>query len=334
VDSRTRWAITLVLAVGVVGTGGYMLIEGWGFLDALYMMVITVGTVGFMEIHPLSDAGRLFTVALIMAGVGTLGFAFGTFIDFIVGGQLRSALEGRRMARSIAELTNHHIVAGVGRVGSVVARQLADEGVPFAVVDESADAVAAAREIGWPAVLGDATEEWVLRHAGVERARGLVAALETDAENLFVTVTARSLNPDLFIVARSTHESSEAKLLKGGADRVITPNVIGGRRMAAMIIHPVVSDYLDLVSHGGEMEFKLQEVELHEDSSMVGLTIGDARVRERTGAYILAIRQPDGTVDSNPQPSSKLEPGQRLVALGTEDQVCSFANVCALPEDS
>jgi voltage-gated potassium channel len=315
------WAIALLGAVIVAGTVGYMLIEGWGLLDSIYMTVITVGTVGFREVHPLGSAGMLFTIVLILAGVGALGFAFGQLIEFIIEGHLNDILEVRRMEKRLAALDGHTIVAGLGRVGGVVARSLADDHAPFVVVDADESAIAVARESGWVFVHGDATEEDVLREAWVDRAGSIVTALAADAENLFVTITARSLNPRIFIVARSSHESTEPKLITAGANRVITPNVIGGRRMAAMVLHPTVADYLDLVSGAQGVEFRLQEVQLDGDSDFVGKSLREARIRESTGAQVVAILNPDGTVDANPSASTVLEPGQRLVVLGSVDQV-------------
>ncbi|MDR3685567.1 MAG: potassium channel protein [Coriobacteriia bacterium] len=318
---RVAWAVGLVAAVNAVGTLGYMLIERWNAFDAFYMTVITVGTVGFGEVHPLDAAGRVFTIFIIFAGVGSLAFAIGQFIEFLLEGHLTNILEVRRMEKRLSELTGHTIVAGLGRVGSVAARALADDGAPFVVVDSGAEAAQIAEEAGWIAVHGDATEEDVLIRAGVQRASSVITALSGDAENLFVTMSARSLNPGAFIVARSAHETTEAKLMKAGANRVITPNVIGGRRMASMVLHPTVADYLELVSGSSGVGFRLQEVELAAASRYAGQSLAEARIRESTGAQVVAILNPDGTVDANPTAATLLSPGQRLVVLGSADQV-------------
>jgi len=308
-----------------------MLVEGWGFLDALYMTVITVGTVGFREIHPLSRLGEAFTMFMILIGVAALGFALAQFVEFLLEGHLLGFLEGRRMEKRIADMSSHTIIAGAGRVGAVVARSLSEEGASFVVVDIDGEFAQMAREQGWAFVQGDATEESVLYEAGIARAGSLVTALSADAENLFVTVTARSLNASIFIVARSSHESTEAKLIKAGADRTITPNVIGGRRMAGMVLHPTVSDYLDIVSGGEGVEFRLQEVLLTASSSFVGSSLADSRIRERTGAQVVAVLHTDGRVDANPAAGTVLAAGERLVVLGTPDQVAVLADVaCAL----
>jgi voltage-gated potassium channel len=285
------------------------------------MTVLTVGTVGFNEVHPLDPAGRLFTIFIIFAGVGSLAFAIGQFIEFLLEGHLTNILEVRRMEKRLSQLSGHTIVAGLGRVGSVTARTLADDGASFVVIDSGAEAIQAAEEAGWVVVRGDATEEETLLRAGVERASAVITALSGDAENLFVTISARSLNPQAFIVARSAHESTEAKLMKAGANRVMTPNVIGGRRMASMVLHPTVTDYLELVSGSQGVDFRLQEVELAAESCYVGRSLAEARIRETTGAQVVAILNPDSTVDANPTAATVLRPGQRLVVLGSADQV-------------
>ena len=324
-NRRFLWAVAILAGVFVAGTAGYMLIEGWNFFDSLYMTTITVGTVGFGEVHPLSGSGRLFTIVVIIAGVGALGFAFGQLVEFFFEGRIQEILEGRRMGRRLESLTGHTVVAGFGRVGSVVARALAEEGAQFVIIDLADESEVVARESDWLFVRGDATEEEVLEQAGIRRAGSIVTALSSDAENLFVTVTARALNPDLFIVARSSHESTESKLIKAGANRTITPNVIGGRRMASMVLHPTVSDYLDIVSSGEGVEFRLQEIVLAPASCFVGQTIAQARIRELTGAQVVAILKTDGTVDANPSAASTLVAGERLVILGTADQVAVLA---------
>lgn len=322
---RLALAVGALVSVLVLGTVGYVLIERWPLMDALYMTVITIGTVGFREVEPLSRAGQAFTMALILAGVGALGFSFGTIVDFMVEGHLKGFLEERRMHKRIEALRDHHIVAGMGRVGGVVARALEAEGARFVVIDSCEDCVSRAAERGWLVLSGDATEEETLLAAGVTRARSLVTALDTDADNLFVTVTAHAQNPDLFIVARSSVESSEPKLRKAGASRVLTPTVIGGRRMAAMVLHPVVSDYLDLVTHGDGIEFRLEEVAVPAGSPYDGRTISDMRIREATGAVILAVHRGQGRMDPDPTPDTTLSAGDRLVALGTRAQLDALA---------
>jgi voltage-gated potassium channel len=318
---RLTFAFGVLAAVLLGGTLGYMFIEGWTWYDSLYMTVITVGTIGYEEVAPLSPVGRAFNMAVIFAGFGTMFLVVGTTVDFIFEGHWRQFVEGRRMNRRIDSLDRHHIVAGMGRVGSVVARQLADEGAPFIIIDKDKDVIELADEKDWIVLAADATDQDSLVQAGVERARSLVSTLDTDADNLFVTFTARSLNPDLFIVARSTHESNEDRLRQAGANRVITPNAVSGRRMATMVLHPVVSDFLDLVTHGEEVEFRLQEVVLGPQSQFAGKTIGESRVRDVTGAYVLAIQSPEGHVSTSPPADAMMNAHDKLVVLGTAEQL-------------
>lgn len=325
-----RLAISLLLVVGVilVGVAGYVLIEDAPFFDALYMTVITVATVGYEEMIELSPEGRAFTMLLIISGLGVVLFAVGTFIDFVVEGHFMQLVEGRRMATDISHLQQHHIVAGMGRVGSVVARVLADENADFVVVDHDPARIESARASGWLAVQGDASEEAVLTAAGIARAHSLITALDTDAANLFVTVTARAMNSELFIVARSSHESTESKLLAAGANKIMTPNVLGGRRMANMVLHPSVSDYLDFVTHGDTVEYRMQDVLVSADGVLAGRLMRESRIRDVTGAYVLAVHSPDGSVDTHPNADTVLHSDDRLIVLGTTaqlDELCRLA---------
>jgi voltage-gated potassium channel len=331
---RLVYALSVFLAIVLLGTVGYMLFAGWSLFDSLFMTVITMGG-GYRELHPLTQAGQLWTMFVVVSGVGALGFAVITVTDFMVEGHFSGILEGRRMDKRIAGLTGHHIVAGLGRVGSVVADEFAGQGAPFVVVDANDDALALARDRGWAWVRGDATEECTLRAAGIERAHSLTAALDSDADNVFVVLTAHGIAPSLFIVARATTPSAEDKLRRSGADRVITPTEIGGRRMASMVMRPRVVDFLDLVAGGQRTELKLEEITLSPGDPYVGVTIADAHIRSTTGAYVLAIQGRDESVNSNPLSSTVMRAGDRLVVLGSDDQLralaegaCVDAEVC------
>jgi voltage-gated potassium channel len=332
---RLVYALSVFLAVLVFGTAGYWLVAGWPPLDALYMTVITMGGVGYREVYPLTPAGQVWTMVVIVAGVGALGFAVITVTDFMVEGHFSGLLEGRRMDKRIAGLSGHHVVAGLGRVGRVVAEEFVEHGVSFVVIDADDDALRVARDHGWAFVRGDATEESTLREAGIERAASLVTALDSDADNVFVTLTARGMAPNMLIVARATTPSAEGKLLRSGADRVITPTEIGGRRMASMVMRPKVLDFLDVVSGGQRTELKIEEMVLSEGDPYVGRTIADAHIRSQTGVYVLAVHGADGSVNSNPDSDTVIQAGDRLLILGSDEQImvlagraCTDAGVC------
>lgn len=312
---RIARALIPVLLVMAVSTLGYMLIWGWPLLDAFYMTVITVGTVGFREIHPLDGSAQLFTAFVVLAGIVAGGFALSTVFGILVEGRISGVWEGRRMLKRITDMHDHTIIAGVGRVGDVVARALEDAGREFVVIDVSPANLAAARERGWACIHGDATSEEVLISAGIERAGYVVTALNADADNLFVTVTARALNSAVFIIARSSSVTTETKLLRGGADRVVTPNVIGGRRMAMMIEHPRVSDYLDLADGGGGTDVQVQELVVDAPSGLVGVALcEDGLPGDRTARVLLHI-SPEGDISTAPFQGIVLNTGDRLVIL-------------------
>lgn len=317
---RIQLALGLVLAVIVAGSIGYIVL-GFGLLDAVYQTVTTISTVGFREIHPLHEAGKIFTIVLILAGTGTALYAFSVVLETLVEGHLRRHFERRRMERNIARMTGHTIVCGWGRVGRAVGRYLAGQGADVVVVDLDASRVAATP---FPALIGDVTDDEVLRAAGVMRARALVAAINTDAENVYITLSARALRPDLVIVARARTEESESKLLRAGATRVVNPQRIGGQRIAAAALQPNVVEFLDVVMHDGSLEFRLEEVSIRPGSRLPGQSLRDAEVGEHTGALVLALRDEHGQFVANPPEETRLEAGQVLIAIGTEQQLAAL----------
>lgn len=318
---RLRLALALTLTVLVMGTVVYTVLEQVHPLDALYMTVITVSTVGFREVVELSWQGKLFTIGLIVLGVSTLGYAVGTLVEFMIEGHLAGIMEERRMTKQLSKLNDHFVVCGYGRVGQEVARGFAAAGVAFVVIDSDHDQIALCSESGVVCLEGDATDDEVLEAAGVGRARGLVAALDSDADNVFVTLTSRQMNRGLFVVARATREESEGKLRKAGADRVLSPAVIGGRRMASLALKPLVSEYLDIVTRAENLQLRLEEFEIGEASCMAGHSLKSARIREATGAFVLAVHKPDSGFNTNPPADMVLDAGDRLVVMGTEQQL-------------
>jgi voltage-gated potassium channel len=306
-----------LLVLPAIGVAGYCWIEGWPVLDALYMTVITLSTVGYTEVHPMSSAGRIFTMGLIAGGGVLAAYALTQVAQIVFSGELRSSWAAQKRRRMLAELSQHFIVCGYGRVGRNVVTELQSEQLPFVVIEPQPEKVATVQESGALAVQGDAAVEGVLRQAGIERARGLVACAKTDADNVFIVLTARSLRPDLIIVARADVEESEAKLRRAGASRVILPYHITGRRMVTMLVRPDVADFLDEVSHTSGLELVLEQIQIAPTSPLAGLALAVAQARHDFDVTVLACKHADGQWNTRPHSETVVQPGCQLIALGT-----------------
>lgn len=317
--AQVRGFLVLILGIIVFGTAGYMIIEGWTAFDSFYMTMITIATVGFGETHPLSNWGRLFTVLLIMLAVTVLAYGLSSSIEYVVTGQLLVHFTKNRHMTIIQDLTNHFIVAGYGRVGQEVALALQQENLPFVVVEPSPENIERAAAAGCLVVQGTATEDENLLQAGIERARGIICATGSDATNVYIVLTARGLNSNLFIISRASDESSEAKLLRAGADRVISPYILSGRRMANLAVRPFVVNFLDVTGSAGVLEKTLEEIMVEEGSIIANRTIGEIDLGSRTGALVLALYRSTGELLTNPRTDTLLEVGTRMIVLGTRD---------------
>lgn len=306
--------LLLIFLIITFGTVGYMVIEGWNLLDSVYMTVTTLTTVGYREVHELSFRGIIFTVFLIIGGVGTVLYALSTGAKVILEGELKDIFGRKRLERKIKELNNHYIVCGYGRMGKIIAKELKDEKAKFVVVEKNAMALEGKEDI--LLLLGDATRDNILREVGVEKARGLISVLPTDAENLFVVLSARRLNPNLLIVARAAEEDSERKLLWAGANKVISPYLIGGLRMVQTVLKPMVVDFIEFATRSGNIELQMQEIKIQENSSLVGLTLEECGIGRDLGVIIVAIKQPTGDTKFSPTFRSTVKAGDTLIALG------------------
>jgi voltage-gated potassium channel len=320
---RVTIALLALSIVLVGGTIGYLIL-GFGTVDAIYQTVTTVSTVGFREVHPLDTAGKLFTIVVILLGVGTTLYALGALIEMLVEGRMQELLGRRRMERNIASMRDHVIICGWGRVGRSIADELVEVHQPLVVIDTDETRVA---DCPHPALAGDATEDDTLQRAGIEHARGLIAAVADDAANLFVTLSARALRPDLFIVSRIRSEANEQKLRRAGADRVVNPQRIGGARMAAFVVQPNVAEFVDVVMHDHQLEFRLEEVEVPSGSAIGGSTLRAAALRDRTGALVLAVRGADGEFHTNPTADTVVAVGDILISIGTEQQLLALTRL-------
>jgi len=311
----------MLIIIVLIGTAGYILIEGWSLLESLYMIIITLFTIGFQEVHPLSPAGRIFTMVIAVSGVGTAVYAGGQVVETIVEGEILGYRRRKKMERKIRDMKNHYIICGFGRTGHQVAEEFDESKVPYVVVDRKDETAEELTPRGIPYIIGDVISDENLEQAGIKDARGLISTADSDVANVYVTLSARALNPNLYIVARASELETEKKLIMAGANRVISPYYISGKRMAAWAIRPVTSDFLDMVMHGKSLEFCLSEVSVSESSSMLNKTIAEAQIRDRTGALVLAIRKFDGSFNLQPQAASKIERGDIFVIIGTQEQI-------------
>jgi voltage-gated potassium channel len=311
----------MLVAVVAGGTAGYMLIEGWNLFDALYMTVTTVATVGYGEIHPLSPRGRLFTVVLIFGGVGTAFYTVTLLATLVVEGGLHQRFERRRAARMLEQIKDHFIVCGYGRIGSIIAAELYQQGVPVAVIERDPERVRQAIDRGWLALEADASREEVLARAGIHRARGLITAVGTDAENVFTVLTARVMRPDLFIIARVESDDAEHKLRRAGADRVISPYQIGATQMVQTALRPAVVDFFHLATSSERLDLSMEQVHIKDDSVLTNRSIIDAGIRQKFGVIVVGIKRAGGTMEFNPAPEAVMRAGDELVVLGRTENV-------------
>jgi voltage-gated potassium channel len=313
-------ATAVLVLLPSAGTVGYMVIEGWSFLDALYMSVITLTTIGFEEVQPLSDGGRVFTIVLAVSGVGAIFYAMIALFQFLLEGELAVLLGARRMKGRIAALRSHYILCGFGRVGTEIAREFSARGVPFVIVESRPEAIAQAQAEDHLVVGGDAASDAVLRRAGIEQARALLAAADSDAGNTFIVLTAKALRPDLYVVSRASQPESEPRMLRAGADRTISPYAIAGRRMARSALQPLMVEFIDALASGRHEEQILAEIEISEESGLGSRTIEDV-MQSCRGAVVLAVQRATGAIQVGPSGSSQLAVGDRLIVLGDEAEL-------------
>ena len=311
-----RLAVALLSSVVAGGTLGYMAIEGWGAWDAFYMTVITVTTVGYKEVHDLSRAGQVFTTLLLFVGVDSVLYIFTLMAAAVVDGGLPGRLQRRRRERMLDTIKDHFIVCGYGRIGSIVSRQFLLQKVPFVVIERAPSRLQAALDAGVLAVEADASREEVLMRVGIERARGLVAVVGTDAENVYAVLSARVLRPDLFIVGRAESDDAMRKLMRAGANRVISPYQIGAVQIAQTAIRPAVVDFVDLATSSENLELAMEEITVGAAAPIANQSVIDANLRQRFGVIIVGIQRQDQHMEFNPEPETTILPGDKLVVLG------------------
>ena len=321
---RFRLPATLLAAVIAYGITGYMVIEHWDLLDSFYMTIITISTVGYTEVHPQDAAGRIFTSTLIVSGVGILLFGFGVLADILANNYLGIFRRQRQMERRLTDLRDHFIVCGYGRIGTEIVLGFEQQRVPYVIIDRTDEALDRLHKEEKLHVEGDAASEEVLKIAGIERARGLISAVDSDERGVYIVLAARALNPKLYIIARAGHPESIRRLELAGADRVISPYRMAGHLMAELAIRPALVDVLDTLHHG-ESEIGLEELLVNPRTRAAGKTLSDAGLLDPAGARLLAVRRRDGSLHVNPEGSLQLEEGDLLIALGSEQQLLATA---------
>lgn len=308
------------------GTLGYMLIEGFSLLDALFMTVITLTTVGYGEVRPLDQPGRVFTIVLIMLGAGFVAYNLAYFTQLLLDGNLLELYRRRRVRKKLEQLKNHYIVCGYGQMGQIVARELMKHNVPIVVIENDEAAAIRLQEKGILYLSGDATEEQNLMSAGIERASGLVSVVFRDTDNVFIVLTARDLNKDLFICVRAGTPGTEKRLIKAGANRVVSPYASSALRIAHQILRPTVTDFLELALSGEGMELSMEELQLPEGADMVGKDLMHSGIRSEYNLIIVAIKRSDGEMIYNPSPGEVLHAGDTLVAIGPQENLGRFGS--------
>ncbi|MCF8043150.1 MAG: potassium channel protein [Desulfarculaceae bacterium] len=325
---RVIWGVVCSLGVILMGTLGYRWVEDYTWLESIYMTIITVTTVGFGEVRPLSSSGRIFTMVLMLSGVGTILYLLTTLTQLVVEGKLREIMGRRSLERAIRSLKDHYIVCGYGRIGALVTEMIRDAGRDVVVIDNSDEATRRLESEGIHYVLGSATEDESLFDAGVERAQGLIATVSSDADNVYIVLTAKDLRPDIFVIARATEPGSERKLKHAGADKVVSPYFIGARRIAQTVIRPSVADFIDLTFHSTtEQPLRMEELAVGAQAELAGVSLKDSGIRQTLDLIVLAVKKADGSMSFNPPADTVVEVGDTLIAMGPGSSMSKLAKI-------
>jgi voltage-gated potassium channel len=326
--NNLKIALVIIFTLIVVGTIGFHFIEEWDVLESFYTTVMTLTTIGYGDFAPKTRGGMLFTVALVAIGVGTMLYTVGLVAQTMVEGRLMNLMGRGKMEKTIERMSGHYIICGCGRIGMLIARELAAEKVPFVVMDCNPEVIQRVQDEGFVFFRGDATHDKCLIGAGITRARGIVCVLPSDAQNLYVILTAKELNPKIWILSRSEEEASEHRLVRAGADRVMSPYTLGGNRMAMAILRPAMLDFIEITTRRQSLELRMDELEICEGSPLIGKSLEESEIRQRYGLIIVAVKKDSGKMIFNPVASYVIQSGDKLIALGEEDNVSKLSQAC------
>jgi voltage-gated potassium channel len=326
--SKIKFALVILLTIIIIGTVGFHLIEGWSLIDSFYVCIATLSTVGYGDFAPETTAGKFFAVGVIVFGVGMMFYTLVLLAETFIEGRVRILLGRGKLEKIIEKMENHYIICGGGRIGFLICRELMAGKVPFLIIDNNPDVIQKAQEEGFVYAKGDATQDKALLGAGIKRAKGIICVLPSDAENLYVILTAKELNQKIYIMARSEEEESEHRLLRAGADKVMSPYTLGGVRMAMAIMRPAMLDFIEITTSRQSLELRMEEISICKNSSFISKTLEDSGIRKRFGLIIVAVKKDSGKMIFNPMANYVIEEGDRLISMGEDENVKQFAQSC------